>query len=678
MLKGSILLGIIVASFAVSSQVFAAHYPSTCHLKANHPGDVVIVYNNGKGLISDRRTNTSTDAFRRTANIPAGRYKISLEAFDGYTGRSKTRGQTNERYYISFYNANTSLVATSGATGDVADGVEQAYWRGVVNNSITFDKSVSSIVVRHLIPYYNANPNSVTPVCMLLENLDYAPPKPKINGVCGSSNGKTFDTKPTTGLCSKGNNSSVSGTGPWHWSCRGSNGGSTASCSATITAPVCGSSHGQTFDTKPTTGLCSVGNASSVSGSGPWNWTCINGTRRISCNAQITAAPICGSSDGQTFSAKPTSGLCSVGNASSVSGSGPWNWTCTSGARFVACDADYAKTAIQIVKSSKAGGDTQTIEGGADATFTITVTNTGEENLQNIIIVDEAASDCSKTASQTQSLYAGNLLDPDESFTYSCIDTSVDSAYTNVAKVVANATTSDLTVEDQDNSRVEIKDKVAPNCGSSNGQTFSAKPTSGLCSVGNASSVSGSGPWNWTCTNDGEEVNCSANITIQPQPEPQPEKPEKDGAIGNFVWNDRNKNCVQDPGEEGISDVKLKLYNGNKVETDRTNSRGRYKFKELKKGTYKVVVAQETLPAGCYQVCDPDGTKMDGKTKVKIKGDEYNRKADFGYYCPSNAPVVASQTSPTTGPGAAAGTISFIAAALSAGYVRRRYAHDAK
>jgi hypothetical protein len=88
-----------------------------------------------------------------------------------------------------------------------------------------------------------------------------------------------------------------------------------------------------------------------------------------------------------------------------------------------------------------------------------------------------------------------------------------------------------------------------------------------------------------------------------------------------------------------------------------------------------VVVAQETLPEGCYQVCDPDGTKMDGKTKVKIKGDEYHRKADFGYYCPSNAPV-APQTSPSTGPGAVAGTISFIAALVSAGYVHKKRAQE--
>jgi hypothetical protein len=55
-----------------------------------------------------------------------------------------------------------------------------------------------------------------------------------INGSCGSSNGATLSSKPTTGLCSAGSTSKVNGSGPWTWSCAGSNGGSTASCSANL------------------------------------------------------------------------------------------------------------------------------------------------------------------------------------------------------------------------------------------------------------------------------------------------------------------------------------------------------------------------------------------------------------------------------------------------------------
>jgi hypothetical protein len=57
-----------------------------------------------------------------------------------------------------------------------------------------------------------------------------------VNGTCGSSNGQSFSSAPSTNLCATGTASSVSGAGPWSWSCIGSNGGSTASCSASVTA----------------------------------------------------------------------------------------------------------------------------------------------------------------------------------------------------------------------------------------------------------------------------------------------------------------------------------------------------------------------------------------------------------------------------------------------------------
>ena len=53
-----------------------------------------------------------------------------------------------------------------------------------------------------------------------------------VNGACGAANGIAVSSAPTTGLCSTGTASSVGGSGPWSWSCTGSNGGSTAQCSA--------------------------------------------------------------------------------------------------------------------------------------------------------------------------------------------------------------------------------------------------------------------------------------------------------------------------------------------------------------------------------------------------------------------------------------------------------------
>ena len=58
-----------------------------------------------------------------------------------------------------------------------------------------------------------------------------------INGTCGSSNGVFFLVSPASNLCTTGGASSVSGSGPWSWTCIGSNGGTTSTCSAPKAAP---------------------------------------------------------------------------------------------------------------------------------------------------------------------------------------------------------------------------------------------------------------------------------------------------------------------------------------------------------------------------------------------------------------------------------------------------------
>ncbi|MEI6206638.1 MAG: FG-GAP-like repeat-containing protein [Desulfuromonadales bacterium] len=54
------------------------------------------------------------------------------------------------------------------------------------------------------------------------------------NGACGAANGTTVTITPTANLCTTGTASAVTGTGPWNWTCAGSNGGTTATCSANV------------------------------------------------------------------------------------------------------------------------------------------------------------------------------------------------------------------------------------------------------------------------------------------------------------------------------------------------------------------------------------------------------------------------------------------------------------
>jgi len=117
---------------------------------------------------------------------------------------------------------------------------------------------------------------------------------------CGSSNGQSFSTAPSTELCGTGNTVSTgvtpSGSG-WSWECSGTT-GAPVGCSATQAAAAsCGSSNAQSFSAAPTTGLCGTGStvSTTVTQSGStWSWAC-SGTSGapLGCSATVTPASSC-------------------------------------------------------------------------------------------------------------------------------------------------------------------------------------------------------------------------------------------------------------------------------------------------------------------------------------------------------------------------------------------------
>lgn len=66
------------------------------------------------------------------------------------------------------------------------------------------------------------------------------------------------------------------------------------------------------------------------------------------------------------------------------------------------------------------------------------------------------------------------------------------------------------------------------------------------------------------------------------------------GSIGDFVWMDMNNNGIQDPTEKGLNQVKVQLYNDQKVlvaqtvTADRAGAAGYYLFDNLTTGNYYV------------------------------------------------------------------------------------------
>jgi len=116
-----------------------------------------------------------------------------------------------------------------------------------------------------------------------------------VDGLCGPSDDGAFYSAPTTGLCSAGTvDTPPSGPGPWTWDCLGANGGTDdVGCSAVqMEDGVCGPSDGGTFPSAPTTGLCDAGNPTTVTGSGPWYWDCtgVNGGATDSCSADVESS----------------------------------------------------------------------------------------------------------------------------------------------------------------------------------------------------------------------------------------------------------------------------------------------------------------------------------------------------------------------------------------------------
>ncbi|MGV3710768.1 MAG: SdrD B-like domain-containing protein, partial [Gemmatimonas sp.] len=111
------------------------------------------------------------------------------------------------------------------------------------------------------------------------------------------------------------------------------------------------------------------------------------------------------------------------------------------------------------------------------------------------------------------------------------------------------------------------------------------------------------------------------------------------GAIGSYVWNDENKNGIQDSGEKGISGRTVTL-TGAANRTTTTDSYGKYSFTGLNAGTYTVCVA---APSG-YQATaadkGDDAVDSDGKpttqgncATITLAAGQTNNNIDFGFYC---------------------------------------------
>ena len=113
-------------------------------------------------------------------------------------------------------------------------------------------------------------------------------------------------------------------------------------------------------------------------------------------------------------------------------------------------------------------------------------------------------------------------------------------------------------------------------------------------------------------------------------------------SLGDYVWLDTDSDGVQDPEEDQISGVVVKLLdeNGNILETTTTDEQGYYLFDSLRPGTY---IVEFDAPAGLTPTDKSQGANLDkdsdpnpgtGRTDPIVLGaNEDRRDIDAGYKC---------------------------------------------
>lgn len=118
--------------------------------------------------------------------------------------------------------------------------------------------------------------------------------------------------------------------------------------------------------------------------------------------------------------------------------------------------------------------------------------------------------------------------------------------------------------------------------------------------------------------------------------------PTEFGAIGDFIWNDLNKNGIQDNGELGLSDVTVNLLDGseNFIATTTSDANGYYSFTNLAPGTYIVQFTEKagyqftTFMAGADPTKDSDANPSDNgeSNSIAIASGQTDNTIDCGQY----------------------------------------------
>ncbi len=166
------------------------------------------------------------------------------------------------------------------------------------------------------------------------------------------------------------------------------------------------------------------------------------------------------------------------------------------------------------------GNDSQTVYSGNTAVFKIRVTNTGTEDLKNIVLSDSVAPNCAGSMTLPSTIpgtwsgfvvggagnHADAFLQPNEYFEYTCDKGNTTINYTNTARVDALGKDSNIAVNSTDPTPVILQNVVNPTCDNLTLST-SGNIINYVCSGSNASS--------YRMELNGSQISTSATGSVQ-------------------------------------------------------------------------------------------------------------------------------------------------------------------
>jgi fibro-slime domain-containing protein/uncharacterized repeat protein (TIGR01451 family) len=165
-------------------------------------------------------------------------------------------------------------------------------------------------------------------------------------------------------------------------------------------------------------------------------------------NVEVTDvdAPGCDNSIGDLAAGDSVSYNCTAPNVTTSFE----NIACVEGEALGIMVEDCDPSTVEIIdidiRKQEEGPDTRIFPPGSEVLFEIVVTNTGDEDLENVIVTDILEPDCDRII---------GFLASGESLTYTCTTPDVMMSFVNEACVTGER--NDITVEDCDPSTVEIE-----------------------------------------------------------------------------------------------------------------------------------------------------------------------------------------------------------------------------